>query len=348
MKQRSKLIKSLLKLSPNNTYHNLNKFFSYKDIFIGMIDGGRGVGKTTGALLQGLLGVDKGNEFIYLRRYKPEVKEFISKDSLSPIIDGVKYVGDGAGGYTAYLDKTKLGYFLPLSISRQYKSTDFSKVTLIIFDEAFVFRSSSYRYLKNEIKDFLEFLSTVIRTRTNVKVVLLANNEDLFSPYHTYFNIPAFEGIYIDKERGIYCEHVRNSPELIALEEKTGLFKLTKDTAYGDYHYKNKNIAIKKVPIENKPIQCVLLVRLCIEGNTITLYRYYLNNVLRLYCEYRNKVIEDKYSYKIMEKGKFNNFDVDLYKKRIKKFIERFYYNDLISYNDEKGGAILSWAIETI
>lgn len=351
MKQHSKLIKPNLKLTNNAIYHNLNKFFSYKELFIAMIDGGRGVGKTTGALLKGLLNVDKGEEFIYLRRYKPEIKEFVSKNSIEPILDNVIYKGDGAGGYTAYFDDIKLGYLLPLSISRLYKSTNFSKVTLIIFDEAMVMKGGTYRYLKDEVVVFLEFLSTVIRTRTNVRVVMLANNEDLFSPYNVYFEIPSFERIYIDYQRGIYCEHVLNSPELIKKEQETGLFKLTQNTAYGDYHYKNKNIAQKKIKVmENKPVGATVMFRLNIEGCTLTIYKYYTETKreLRLYCQYVDKIINDKTSYDIVEKGVYNKFNIDLYKKRLKNFLHRFYFGEIIDYNHEKAHAILTWVIQSI
>ena len=139
MKQHSKSGRKFKKIIPkltlNPTYYNLNKFFSYPELFMGMIDGGRGIGKTTSAFIKAIINSNKGEEFIYLRRYKPEIKDFVNQDSLSPIVDGIRYRGDGTGGYMCYYEDHKIGNLIALSTSRSYKSVDFSKVTLIIFDE---------------------------------------------------------------------------------------------------------------------------------------------------------------------------------------------------------------------
>lgn len=351
MKQHSKSHSKLpIKLKFDDGIHyNCNKFYSYS-VFLGMIDGGRGIGKTTTMLIKGLLECNKGNEFIYIRRYKPEIKKFVTKNSLNPIIENVLYKGDGSGGYTAMFDGNTIGYLLPLVTYRSYKSVDFSKVTLIIFDEAFVKSNNSYRYLVDEVVQFLEFVSTVVRTRTNVRVVLLGNNEDMFSPYHTFFNIPMYDKYYIDAERGIYCEHAKNSASLLEEEKKTGLYKLIKGTAYGDYHYENKLLTSGvSINVADKPSNASLLFRICIEGQTVNVYTVYdKNNDLTLYCEHRDKIIKDNISYTIMEKGKFNYLDVDMFKKRLKGYLSRFYFNNKIIYSNEKGGAIITWVIENI
>lgn len=349
MKQHSKLVKLPIKLRFDDGIHyNCNKYYSY-DVFFGCIDGGRGIGKTTTFLIKGLMECNKGHEFIYMRRYKPEIKKFVTKDSMSPIIDNVLYKGDGAGGYTAMFDGRILGYMLPLVTYRSYKSVDFSKVTLIIFDEAFVRANNSYRYLVDEVTQFLEFISTVIRTRKNVKVVLLGNNEDMFSPYHTFFKIPMFERYYINAERGIFCEHAKNSEALLEEEKQTGLFKLIQGTSYGDYHYDNKLLQSSNIVIEQKPPNASLMFRIVVEGQTLNMYTYMDNKKdMRMYCEHRDKVIKDNISYSIMEEGKINYLDADMFKKRLKKYVSRFYFNEKITYSNEKGGAIIGWIIENL
>lgn len=349
MKQHLKLPKNLIKLKFDDGIHyNCNKFYSY-DFFLGLIDGGRGIGKTTTFLIKGLLENVKGHEWIYMRRYKPEIKKFVTKNSLSPIIDNVLYKGDGTGGYTAMFNGETLGYLLPLVTYRSYKSVDFSKVTLIIFDEGFVRANNSYRYLVDEVTQFLEFISTVIRTRKNVKVVILGNNEDMFSPYHMFWKIPMFEKIYINTERGIYCEHAKNSEALLEEEKKTGLYKLIIGTTYGDYHYDNKLLNESKIKIGNKPSNTSLMFRVIVEGQTINVYTYYSKNKdICLFAEYREKVIKDDISYEIMKDGKYNYVDIDLYKKRIKSYLSNFYFNDRITYDNEKGGALISWVMENV
>lgn len=338
-----------IKLKINDIYYNYNKYYSYDDLFLALIDGGRGIGKTTSFIIRGLKDAEEGYEFIYLRRYKPEIKKFVNKDSFSPIIDGIIYRGDGTGGYTIFYEKKQLGYLISLSTARSYKSTDFSKVSLIIFDEGFVHQTSSYRYLQDEIIQFLEFVSTVVRTRKNVRVVILGNHEDMFSPYHSYFNIPSFKGVYIDKEHGIYCEHAVNSPKLLEMERETGLHKLIKDTEYGGYHYDNETLGTGEVKIrEQRPTNLRFLFRLVVNKNMIILSAFEEKNEIYLYCEHREKLIRDKYTYELIDNAKINYLNVEIYKKRFKNYIYNFYFNDRIYYDSKKGGSVLAWVVENI
>ena len=350
MKQRSTSKSKLpVKLKADGKHYDCNKFYSYSSIFMGIIDGGRGIGKTTTFLLKALNNANKGEEFVYLRRYKPEIKKFVNKDSFKPMIDGIRYVGDGTGGYTAYYQDHLLGYLISLSTARSYKSVDFSRVTLIIFDEAFVRQTANYRYLPDEVTQLLELCSTIIRTRKNVKVVLLGNHEDMFSPYHSYWEIKPFERFYIDVEHGIYCEHAVNSPELLAEEQQTGFFKLIKDTQYADYHYDNKLLTGDKVEIIEKPPSAKLLFRLIVNNQTCNIYTFMdKNNDVALYCEHRDKAIMDNISYEIMNNGKWNYLNINLYKYKLQKYLYNFYFNKKIYYSNDKGGAIVTWVIENI
>ena len=339
---------NLVKIKNDGIHFDCTKYYSY-DAFIGIIDGGRGVGKTTTFCKQGILNCDKGEQFIYLRRYKPEIREFVKKDSLAPIIDNVMYKGDGSGGYIMNFEDVTLGYCIPLSTARAHKSVDFSKVTLIIYDEGIVRQTAAYRYLHDEVIELLEFISTVVRTRKNVKVVILGNNEDLFSPYHSFWDIPAFEKVYYDRKRKIYCEHVPTSPQLLELEKETGLYAAISGTSYGQYHYHNKNINEESVPISpTRPNYCKQhpMFRVNVDKQTVNVYTYYEGSELRLYCEYRDKKFDDNITYNLMEKGKINYLAGDLFKKRVRPFLYRFYFNNKILYNSGKAGALIGWVIE--
>lgn len=340
-------MKLRLKLNNNNdVYYNCNKFYSY-DAFMGMIDGGRGIGKTTTFEIKGIQINNKGGEWIYLRRYKPEIKKFVTKDSLSKVIDGVVYKGDGAGGYTVLVEDQILGYCIALSTARSYKSVDFSKVELIIFDEAFVKKSSSYRYLDDEVITLLEFISTVQRTRTNLRVVILSNNEDQFNPYANFFDLPIFETLYYDKDRKLYCEHAKNSPKLMELEKKTGLFALIKGTAYADYHYDNKVLNNEKdVNIISKPPNAKLVYRVILYKQTLNVYTYYDKEEQYMYCENKRKIINDNITYDILQNGRTNYLHVNTFKKKLLNFTYRFYFNKKASYSSERAYAMMSWLME--
>ena len=328
----------------NDIYYNCTKAYSY-NLFMHMIDGGRGIGKTTTFLIDGLHQVEKGFQFVYIRRYKSEVKEFVNKDSLGKILDDVVYKGDGNGGYTMIWNDTILGYVIPLSVQRSYKSVDFSKVNRIIYDEAIVKQNATYRYLQDEVIQLFEFMSTVFRTRTNVKVILLGNNEDIFNPFAAYFHIPLFQSIFLDKEHGIYCEHAKNSPKLIEMEKQTGLYALVKDTAYGDYHYDNKVLGADRVNIGSKPTNARILFRLVFNEQTVNVYTC-AGAPPMLYFERRDKIIKDNITYVILENGNINYLYVELYRKKLRGYVYRYYFNGNIIYNDEKAGAVIKWLIE--
>lgn len=343
-------MKPHLKLNnTNDIYYNCNKFYSYPDAFLALIDGGRGIGKTTTFNIKGISNYfNKGQQFIYMRRYKPELKEFIKKDSLGKIIDDVIYKPDGNGGCDFIWGDDVFGYGISLSTTRSYKSADFSKVNLIIFDEAFLHKGA-YHYLQDEVETMLEFVSTVYRTRTGGRVVIMGNNEDLFNPYYSYFNIPIFKNQYYDSKRGIYCEHAINSPKLLEMEKKTSLYKLIDGTAYGDYHYNNAVLLEKKAQIGTKPENSTLIFRVIMNENTINVYMAFAqDNTMSLYGELKNKVINDKLAYTILQNGNPNYFYCNLYKSKLKALVYNYYFNDKMYFDSEKCASIFSWIVENI
>lgn len=338
-----------LKLNNNNDiYYSCRKCYSY-DFFMAYIDGGRGIGKTTTFLIQAMNIVNNGGEFIYLRRYKPEIKKFVAKSPLSLIVDGLAYKGFGEGGYCIYVENKVIGYAIPLSTQQAYKSVNFEKVKLIIFDEAILKPSGTLRYLKDEVTDyFLEFVSTVQRTRTDLRVVVMGNNVDLFSPYAAFFQLPFYETIYYDKERRLYCEHAKNSPKLIEMEKKTGLYNLIKGTAYSEYHYDNKVLTNELYIVGTKPTDARLVFRVTVDAVTLNIYQYYEDNRSMLYVELRNKYIDDNITYHIIDKGKINYVDANAYKMKMMKFLYRHWFGKNMVFSDDKAGAMISWLIEEV
>lgn len=339
-------MKLLLKLDNNNDiYYSANKFYSY-DVFMGQVTGGRGIGKTTTFCIQGLKNVARDEQFLYMRRYKPELKQFVAKNTLGTICDSITAKGDGTGGFVFLSEDTLCGYGIALSTAMSYKSTDFSKVSLLIFDEA-TLPPGPYRYLPNEHELLLEFISTVLRTRKKLKVVILGNNVDMFNPHLRYYNVPTnIKDIYVDRDRGLYVEYAKNSPKLLELEKETPLYKLTKGTAYHDYHYNNKVMGAPAITPEPAPAQMSLLCRLTIDSDTISLSHYRTRQgELRLYASHKVRIYKDDYTYILSQAGQPNGFYVSMFKTKLQKYIERFYCNGLISYSDELAANMLNWII---
>lgn len=138
-----------------------------------------------------------GEEFIYLRRYDEDIKKkrmdqlfapFSRNGYISMITDG-KYnnVYYYAGKF--YLSLTKDGktirsdkpfaYALALNTMIHDKSTSFPDVGTIIFDE-FLTRKIE---LSDEFADFMNVVSTVFRSRTNARIIMLGNTVNKSSVY---------------------------------------------------------------------------------------------------------------------------------------------------------------------
>lgn len=333
-------------LDYNPIYLNINRIFSHQDLNFFILIGGRGIGKTTGVsykFAQNFLKRDE--QFVYVRRYKTEVSK--SKDLFSKVLRGVKTKGIGGGAYTYNYKNNVMGWAIPLTTAPTFKSgIDFSRVSLICFDEAILKRGSSYRYLADEIHAFFELVSTIVRTRTNYKVLVLGNNMDIFNPYFDYFKVPKFDNIYIDKSRGLYCELSKINPELLNLEEKTPLYKLTKDTEYGDYHYSNKPLLSDCYKKDIKLATDTFLCRIVYNNYTLNIYRHIHYS---LFIELKEKIIKDNTTFTLMESNKPNYYYIDILRKSsIYKLITYAFFNDYVYYENDKCGEIFSNIMEEI
>lgn len=171
-------------------WYNINNTLSHNAL-INIVIGPRGYGKTYAAKKLGVKSFLKdGSQFIYLRRYETELDEV--KDSLMNdlIVNGefphnqIEYKD---GTYT--VDGKIAGYCIALSRANYYKSASYPLVKYIFFDEFIVDTSTNMRYLKNEVRTFLNFYETIARLRTNVKAILLANSLSFINPYTLFWNI---------------------------------------------------------------------------------------------------------------------------------------------------------------
>lgn len=338
------------KIQLDNKHYNFNRLYSFANIDVFIITGGRGIGKTTGALVKALQNFRKNDEqFVYARRYRTELDKK-SEEILRPILK-TKYITKplGKGAFEYVINNKRVGFALAVSLQQTYKSGfDFSKVTTIIYDEATLQRGGMYRYLKNEIEQFFELISTITRTRTNYKVFILGNNIDIFNPYNEYFNIPSSlkNNIYIDNDRGLYYELAGTKPELLEEEKLTPLYRLTKNTAYGDYHYDNKVLTVSKGIIAPKDYRATLMFRLVFNKQTLNVYR---QNGIEIYVEWRDKVINDSMTYTIMENNNLNYYYCKAFKDtELCNWVRMCYYDNKIKYHNNKAIEIFSTFMELI
>lgn len=260
-------------------YYNVNRVYSYKkqidDVIYGItlaiIMGARGLGKTTQWGLKARDNwLNNEEEFVWVRRYGKETK--LQHDLPKSWINNVVFQGDGNEGGEWFIDKKHFGYLIPLSKQADYKSKDFSKVTLIVYDEGIIKTTRERRYIKDEVEELFELMSTITRERTNVLTVVIGNNMEYFNPYCEYFNLKAKSGINVDIERGLYLEYATDSKAYKEAQQKTGLFRLTQGTAYHSYHYDNAALDTEKITLSNRPQNARLICRYVLNNYTLDVY----------------------------------------------------------------------------
>ena len=235
-----------------NVYYNYDRIISYNAL-LNILIGERGVGKTYGASkLVTRDFIKKKRQFIYLRRYKTELSKAMRK-FFSELIKNEEFPNHTleVHGNTFIIDEEVAGYGVTLSTAQQLKSTNFSDVYYIIFDEFLVEAGQGY-YLKNEVLAFLGLLETIGRSR-DIKVFMLANAVTEINPYFLFFDLslPYNNDIKLFKDGMVLLQYMKNEAYRKAKKE-TKFGKLVAGTEYEDYAIDNKFSDDSKVFIEKK------------------------------------------------------------------------------------------------
>ena len=181
------------------------KFYSLKKILsknaqYNIIIGERSNGKTYASLKYALEQYLKtGKQFAYMRRWQEDVKGkrakqlFASLESdgtIAKLTNGEFQTIEFWIGkfYLARIDgqlnkpvreEKPIGFAFSLTEMEHDKSISYPDITTIIFDE-FITRKL---YLPDEFVTFMNSLSTIIRHRNDVKIFMLANTVNKYSPY---------------------------------------------------------------------------------------------------------------------------------------------------------------------
>ena len=261
-------------------FYNYSKLFSFNGMFNFCV-GGRGLGKTYGAKKKAIKdGIRKGDQFIYLRRYKTEMTParntfFADIGEEFPDHD-LRIFGDEAqcAHSSTRAEKkrkwTTIGYFVCLSTALGKKSVAYPKVKMIIFDE-FIIETGSLHYLNNEVKSFLEFYSTVDRWTDKTRVLFLANSVSIMNPYFLEWEIrPDEHGEWcFSGEDDYIVAHFPDAEEFSKAVYETKFGKFIKNTDYAQYAVGNKFSDNHEHLVDIKPQEAAY--RLTLETNKITM-----------------------------------------------------------------------------
>lgn len=250
-------------------YYNYDQLISRNSLF-NFVIGERGVGKSYGALkycVQDYL--KRGNEFVYLRRYKSELKSAAPHlfDALLANNEFGEEVELKVNGNDCIINGEVAGHCIALSTSNILKSTSFPKVKTIIFDE-FIIDKGSYHYLRNEVTQLLDLYETVARLR-DVRIIFLGNAISISNPYFNYFtlSLPYGDSEFKLFKDGMICVNYIKNMEYRAEKKASKFGRLIAGTDYGKYAIDNQWLRDSKYFIGKKGGKAKNICILVVDGN---------------------------------------------------------------------------------
>lgn len=182
-----------------NKYYTLDRINEIGATY-NIVMGERSNGKTYAALKQGIKRYfERGEQFAIIRRWQADIRGNRASEIFSALIanneieklsrgeyKGIYYWAGkfypcnyDESGKAIYSDSEVIAYPFSLSDTEHNKSVSYPNITMIIFDE-FLTRQV---YLPDEFVLFMNTISTIVRQRTNVKIYMLGNTVNTFSPY---------------------------------------------------------------------------------------------------------------------------------------------------------------------
>lgn len=248
-------------------WYDVGQTLSYNCLF-NFVIGSRGCGKTYGLKKRAVkLFLEKGHQFVYLRRYQEELDE-TAESYFNDIILNEEFpnvVIEYRGG-CYYINDKLAGYALALTKAKNIKSVSFPLVYLIIFDEFLIEENGYARYLKNEVKQFLSFYMSIDRYRGCI-VFFLANSVSMINPYTLYFDLQLPYGSNIVRKGDLLLQLVQNE-DYINQRKQTRFGKLVEGTEFADYAIENKFVQDSKTFIMKKTEKAQYYFTFKYEGET--------------------------------------------------------------------------------
>lgn len=231
-------------------YYDPQKMLSYNRI-LNFIIGARGIGKSFSMKVHPIRRFLKhGEQFIYVRRYKDELKKvqnYFNDIKASGLFPDVTFV---VKGRMFYINGKLAGWAIPLSIWQSEKSNAYPLVSTIIFDE-FIREKDNSGYIPNEVPALLNLMDTVFRDRENVRCICLSNAVSVVNPYFLYFGIVPDINKRFNAYKNILVE-IPDSKDFSQERRKTRFGQLIDGTEYGDMSLDNEFVNDSQVFIDKR------------------------------------------------------------------------------------------------
>lgn len=260
-------------MTEKSIFFDYDKIQSFDALFSFLL-AGRGCGKTFGAITAVVKDFLKnGNQFVYVRRYKSELKTCVPSFFSQHIVHNIFPDHDlEVKGNKFYVDGELAGYAIALSTSKTLKSTGFPLVRTIIFDE-FTVESSVLHYLSRDVEDLLDLVETIGRMRDNIRVWFLGNSTSIYNPYFNYFSLTLpYNGEFRTFKDGLILVGYIESKEYAEEKKKTRFGRVVQDTRWGEYAIDNKFLRDSPSFIHKRPPEAEFFFNLHVAGNTFGIW----------------------------------------------------------------------------
>lgn len=326
-----------MKTATKFDYYNFDRICSY-DAPYSFILGARGLGKTYGAKKRVILNaIRKGEQFIYLRRYKTEIKGRASffADIFHEFPDWKFRVA----GNTAQMQRSDkgekdpwltIGYFAALSTAQSYKSVAYPKVTTIIFDE-FIIEKGSVTYLPDEANLFNDFYSTVDRYKDKTKVFFLANAISIMNPYFIEYGIRTTDGEWVRKADGFIAVHFADSAEFGSQVKKTRFGKFIESTDYGSYSIDSNFKDDGDNLVENKTPEAKYFLTIETRGGTFSVWNDMSSREPVYYVQ--SKLPKEQINFTIIPQHVGGEMKLLVYSDKILQYLRSAYKNGNVRFD---------------
>ena len=261
-------------------YVDIAKILNYKLSF-NFIIGGRGTGKTYGALLNAY---ETGTRFMLMRRTQAQC-DLINKPEFNPYKAICEDISANIGvksisKYNAIIYEERgedqegktLGYTCALSTIANMRGFDASDVKLLIYDEFVPERHE--RSLKNEGTAFLNAYETINRNREikgcdPLQVLCMANAFNIANAIFLELGLVGIcekmhikgQELYIDRDRGILIA-LLNKSKISEAKADTALYRVSSGSysemaLSNDFIY-NDNSGIRSKPLSEYKLVCTI------------------------------------------------------------------------------------------
>ena len=219
------------------------------DRILNFIIGARGIGKSYAMKKHPIKRFIKyGEQFIYVRRYKPELKKI--GNYFNDIAQEFPNHEFKVKGRQFFIDGKLAGWAIPLSAWQSEKSNAYPMVTTIVFDE-FIRERDNSGYIPNEVDALLNLMDTVFRTRENGRCICLSNAVSVINPYFVYFGLVPDINKRFNAYKHILIE-IPDSKDFSDERRKTKFGELIDGTEYGEMSLDNEFVNDSDVFIEKR------------------------------------------------------------------------------------------------